>query len=272
MDGMSRSCETFKRRDFAMEGFRKIGTVLALALLSGPFAGAVAAEILFDHSLMPLEKKIIRQDLERLGELRPEAFEFQELENRSQTLQAIKTDAQTWLRQRVRYLVGPLNRPDLVNTKTNVVMRNLGAFLAPQHWTGTNSVRFQRSKITVTSPQVGLLQFMQSPSAIRLNPTKEASDLVNQIFRLAALFHDARHSDGSSEHAGIPHKVCPLEHEFAGLYQCDDYIDASFGVEIFAGRAMLKQFREQLDVADQKLIADWLSRKKKNIVGNKIYD
>lgn len=255
-----------------MEGLKNQSLLkkLLLLLLSTLSAQQALAEIEFDSSLLPNERRIIRSDLQVVSQLKSDSIVLGDFQNRSKALQAMKQKPNEWMLQRIKVLVGPLNRSGFLNSSNRALMRNLGAVL-----TGTESqlanISVNGRKIEVRGPDVGVVQFLKDPSQIVINSTKPADALVNSIYRIGLLFHDARHSDGSAQSRGIPHMACPPKHLYQGQILCDGYVDGSFATEILIGEALLAQFREKLDEADQKLLASWIKTRKRHIVGSEIY-
>jgi hypothetical protein len=243
--------------------------LISLVSLAGQAQPVTAPLVEFDSSLLPSERKIVRADLELIKKISSDEIILGDFQNRSESLQDLKKNPRQWLLERAKILVGPLNRPGFSNPSVNSVMRNLGALIAAEP--GASSLTINSRKIVEIAPEMGILQFTKNPREIRLNQEKEAGALVNRIYRLGLIFHDARHSDGKAEERGIPHVACPKDHPYQNLLLCDKYVDGSFAVEILAAEALLRSYREKLDVTDQKLVESWIASRKRHIVGNEIY-
>lgn len=68
--------------------------------------------------------------------------------------------------------------------------------------------------VYATSPRIGLLQVGHSYG-------EEGAGRASTILRLAKLFHEARHSDGTGKSTGFMHAACPDNHPMKGELTCD---------------------------------------------------
>ncbi|NUM87988.1 MAG: hypothetical protein HUU37_02175 [Bdellovibrionales bacterium] len=81
------------------------------------------------------------------------------------------------------------------------------------------------------SPRIGVIQVGEGLFAASLKGRdleKEAA--ATRIFRLATLFHEARHSDGNGKSLVFAHEECPLGHDFAGYNACDNNLNGPYKV------------------------------------------
>lgn len=111
-----------------------------------------------------------------------------------------------------------------------IVMGNMGAGLYMAGRQNKVVVGFNmlgQGLIPITSPRVGLFQVgrgLFQPLSPKWAP-EVIEDFVHSMFRMDTLFHEARHSDGSTKNAarelGFAHEICPPGHEFAGFPACD---------------------------------------------------
>jgi hypothetical protein len=258
------------------QSFRKAFAALVLLFcgLGSWSAQKAAYPLSFDSSLLPSERKIILDDLQLCAKLKRDHFQSSPELARSKTFQALQKDPQGWLFERVKVLVGRLSTTGLPRASKNSIMRNLGAVLSARQ--SANPLKIYLAplghEVVVDSPRVAIVQYLKEPSEIRIDENQPATALVNRIFRLGLLFHDARHSDGSGAETGLPHRECPAQHALAGQKLCDRYVDASSGVHYFLGQALVESFQEQLGASEKKILLDWLSLQKSNIVGSEIYE
>ncbi|MBL7715181.1 MAG: hypothetical protein JNL01_06900 [Bdellovibrionales bacterium] len=120
-----------------------------------------------------------------------------------------------------------------------VVMSNVGGSF---YLTGKMNRRLVGARIPghgvvpVSSFRTGILRV--GPGLFKYEG-KDPRSVVNKINRLATLFHEARHSDGNSEHIGFPHAVCPRSYPgFAGTEACEDTLNGSYTIGAVAEQVM----------------------------------
>lgn len=111
-----------------------------------------------------------------------------------------------------------------------IVMGNMGAALYMVGRQNQVVVGFNMiggGLVPITSPRVGLFQVgrgLFQPLSPKWAP-EVIEDFVHSMFRMDTLFHEARHSDGSTRVAakqlGFAHERCPPGHELAGFPACD---------------------------------------------------
>ncbi len=248
-----------------------VAVLLIIGALSANAQKKSSAEsaypVRFDSSLMPMERRLVVEDLELASDLRRDSFES----SSSSTFNEIQNEPKKWLLERIRIVVGRLARVGTADTSKNAVLRNVGALLSSQ---GTKNVFFTSSlgRIQIKDPSVGIIQFLKDPSSIGLDSDQGPSALVNRLFRLGLLFHDARHSDGIGGDMGLPHHPCPKGHRFAGQLLCDKFLDASIGVERFVVNAILKQYDTELTEQQKRKFSLWIRSGSRNIIGTTYYE
>lgn len=150
-------------------------------------------------------------------------------------------------------------------TKEKPVMTNLGSSLYIGGKTAKTllGIRLDGHKAYATSPRVGILQISEGlfhpDRLVNQDPKAE----VNSISRLATLFHESRHSDGTGISTGFIHSKCPEGHDFEDQVACDETSNGAYTVSALAER-MLLQNCEQCSVVEKTQleanILDSLSR------------
>ncbi len=84
-------------------------------------------------------------------------------------------------------------------------------------------------KIAVESPRAGIIQigegFTMNPFGAAISDTSKALF----AFRMATLFHEARHSDGNGPSTGFLHAIC-TEGDYAGYAACDANLNGPYTV------------------------------------------
>jgi hypothetical protein len=183
-----------------------------------------------------------------------------------------------WLSQRVKYIVGKdfeLNENSLAVVQTGysfqnpgltpdvparvstpgkdtsangkpvrVVMTNVGsAIYVVSKMTGALlavKTPGSSSKITVTSPRVGIIQIGEGLFVKRSTQlaTSTLTDIENSLARISTMFHEARHSDGNGKTLGMMHAICPKGHSYAGFGACDFSLNGSYSVGAYSMKAM----------------------------------
>lgn len=88
--------------------------------------------------------------------------------------------------------------------------------------------------VDFTSARVGLIQLSEklfAPLKSLALPVDKIEGPGNSIYRLGALFHEARHSDGNRESLSFLHNRCPQKHDYASLYACDLNLNGPYTIE-----------------------------------------
>jgi hypothetical protein len=70
------------------------------------------------------------------------------------------------------------------------------------------------------------------------------ASFVSSIARVAALLHEARHSDGHDDHIGFLHSKCPQGHPLAGTTDCDRMINGPYSTEADFTRLYIDQCKK----------------------------
>jgi hypothetical protein len=86
--------------------------------------------------------------------------------------------------------------------------------------------------VRVTSPRTGIIKIGRGMfRPVFQNPGfSDTNDAIYSVYRLMVLFHEARHSDGNRESLGFPHTICPLGHDYEGLFGCDLSLNGAYVV------------------------------------------
>ncbi|EPZ49822.1 hypothetical protein M902_0785 [Bacteriovorax sp. BAL6_X] len=122
-----------------------------------------------------------------------------------------------------------------------VVMSNIGAglYLSGKKSKLLKGAKINRQKVFATSPRVGILQIGEGLFLNSILINDEINSEANKIKRLGTLFHEARHSDGNSEHVGFNHHTCPEGHTLYGFSACEMYGNGSYQLEAIATKNLL---------------------------------
>ena len=122
-----------------------------------------------------------------------------------------------------------------------VVMSNIGAglYLSGKKSKLLKGTKINRQKVFATSPRVGILQIGEGLFLNSILINDEINSEANKIKRLGTLFHEARHSDGNSEHIGFNHHSCPEGHMLYGFSACEKYGNGSYQLEAIATKNLL---------------------------------
>ena len=238
-------------------------------------------DIKFDKKIRKKFKNLLKEDLVFLknfsfhneaSEETLKIFDFQKFDNESVV---------SWLNQRVNYIIDeknysklkietidyffPYENPndlpeidvditDNESDKDNLtIMSNIGTAI---YYSGKKSQRLLGIKIKeekgwwnyidvpVRSPRAGIIQIGEGLFNKKfVYSTQDPSSRGNKIVRLATLFHEARHSDGSGKDLGFLHVTCPKNHDYSGLKACDFNLNGPYTI----GSRMLKEFINSCD-------------------------
>lgn len=122
-----------------------------------------------------------------------------------------------------------------------IIMSNSGAelYLTGKLEKTLKGIRLDRNDVFATSPRVGILQIGEGLFAERFLINKDKESEANKIKRIGTIFHEARHSDGHSEHIGFIHSDCPPGHLLSGLPACENYANGSYSLEAVALKNLL---------------------------------
>lgn len=224
------------------------GDFLLASDLPADQAEALKADLAFLRSLSIRKDPVLQHLLELNDELTPSVLE-------------------KWVAERVRYIVSeemeirpkvllwdyayenPWSEAGSDESSQALGLDTAGAPSAPPAviMTNTGTGIYQRAKrrhslagleipgigmVRVTSPRTGILKVGEGMFRPRFQKKgfTDTSAPIYSIFRLEVLFHEARHSDGNSGSLGFPHTVCPVGHDFEGLFGCDLSLNGAYVV------------------------------------------
>jgi hypothetical protein len=204
---------------------------------------------------------------------------------------------QTWLEDRVQYVVGEDFDPNAHGRYVNsswsydfanelpdldqgagfgelasgsgaqVVMENMGTAMYYKGKLEKKLIALDLGRlgtIEIRSPRTGILRIgaglFDPQIAGYLGGT--GSDAAS-IVRLATLFHEARHSDGHGRSLGFFHVKCPAGHDYEGYYACDRMLNGPYAVGASAMKTLLSSCENcstsELEILKQ-VYADSLDR------------
>lgn len=95
--------------------------------------------------------------------------------------------------------------------------------------------------VYATSTRVGLLKVGEGLffEKFRIN-AKDPNAVANSVNRLATMFHEARHSDGTGLSTGFTHAICPDYHAYGGYAACEKSSNGPYSIGAMAERLLLK--------------------------------
>lgn len=248
-----------------------LSLVLGIALLATGAEAAAKESSLHYHSSMPKwQKRLLEDDISSLSRFEQPGPELMRLMG---VPIGTRHPVSTWVAERVKWILGddapiqslifdagfhryenPEQRPLLGTSLANlvipdkleldgVVMWNLGALLytSGKEQGRLKGIRLDKSEVLIRSPRAGLLQvgkglFQKDASS----PLGNRKSEVSRIYRLSALVHEARHSDGHGKNLGFFHVMCPEGHELEGMNACDDSENGSYALDAAFVREGLK--------------------------------
>ncbi len=110
-------------------------------------------------------------------------------------------------------------------------------------------------KVAVTSPRAGIIQIGEGLFSPELAVNQKNPDaLANSIFRLGALFHEARHSDGNGLSLGFFHTICPEDHDYAGQPACDENLNGPYTIGALMISEMSKACEDTCSEKDKQTL------------------
>lgn len=124
--------------------------------------------------------------------------------------------------------------------KSNTVAINIGSALYAfgkrnKILVGVN-VPGLSAPLAVKSPRVGLVQI----GDLLFSQHSRGDTQADRIFRLSALFHEARHSDGNGPSLGFQHSPCPPDSDLPGISACDANRNGPYSVDAQFALSFLK--------------------------------
>jgi hypothetical protein len=110
-------------------------------------------------------------------------------------------------------------------------------------------------KVVIDSPRAGIIQVGAGfLSTFITSKRKKIKAPANSIFRLANLFHEARHSDGNGESLAFTHIICPRGHDYEGAKACDESLNGPYAVGANMLNEMVKECEESCSVMDKEAL------------------
>lgn len=217
--------------------------------------------ILIDQDLTVLKTVFVddpQQEIARLFNITPSA-----------------TNLETWLSQRVHYIVpedyeidqntikilkNNYNYPNTIlpdiekatattdtdapKKNTVVVMSNIGSYT---YYIGKKTGDLLGldvpgiGVIPANSPRMGLIKIGAGHffPLLKKSGSVDNHSLANSLVRLGTFFHEARHSDGNGKSLSFPHAICPEGHNLAGFSGCDRNLNGPYTIEAVFVKSIL---------------------------------
>jgi hypothetical protein len=149
-----------------------------------------------------------------------------------------------------------------IGNPSRLVMNNLGASL---YQVGKSSGALLLvaidgvGKVPVKSPRVGIIQVGDGMFYTGFKNLQGLSidSQAYRSFRVASLYHEARHSDGNGVSLGFSHAVCPSGHEYEGMKACDRNSNGPYTIEALLIKSMMRSCQDCTvsDLEAMKLMA-----------------
>lgn len=241
---------------------------LALTFTLTAEASEKFAGIHLDSSIPSFQAKIIKEDLTYLhnNSIKDIDSQFKSM------IEVPKIDGAhlyNWVYNRVKFIIGEdyqLRGRNLVSQKghrfpatpippsvlnrTNqyagtIIMSNVGAelYLLGKLDNILKGIKLDNKSVFAPSPRVGILQVGEGHFLERLLINKNLNSEANKIKRLGTIIHEARHSDGHSEHIGFIHNKCPEGHSLGGFAACEASSNGPYSLEAVAMKTFLLNCR-----------------------------
>lgn len=186
-----------------------------------------AKEVQFSKNLASELSESLNYDIDSLNNYRIEST-GNDLNKLLEIEQFDSTTLRNWLTKRINYVVEKDFDIEYRNMTSDALMTNIGAFysLLGQEESYKYEFKIQTSdrefNIVTDSPEIGLIQTSDLIISSRFNiDHADLKSFINSLNRLAVLFHEARHSDSTSENPGFQHVECPINHDYEGRKVCD---------------------------------------------------
>lgn len=125
--------------------------------------------------------------------------------------------------------------------EVTTIMSNIGSalYLVGKKEKLLFGLKLDGKKVYAKSTRAGILQVGEGLFLERFLLNKDLHAPANSVSRLGTLFHEARHSDGNSEHTGFVHDECPVGHPYAGHAACEASSNGSYSLGAVAERNLL---------------------------------
>lgn len=100
-------------------------------------------------------------------------------------------------------------------------------------------LKFDGELVYATSPRTGILQVGEGLFDPNFRYNENLIAPSNSVSRLATLFHEARHSDGTGKSTSFGHSLCPKGHPYFGHYACESSSNGSYTIGALSQRSLL---------------------------------
>ena len=243
-----------------------ISCVLALSFVAK--AGEKFGGIDFHSSLPASQVRTLKQDITYLYK-NPVGETDSQFKTMANLSKVDGPNMYNWIYNRVKYIIGQsydLRGKNIVKQKGHVfpttplpptvvngtsqywgviIMSNMAAelYVMGKKDKTLMGLRLDDGIVFAPSPRAGILQVGEGLFLERLLVNKEPLSEANSIKRLGTVFHEARHSDGHSEHTGFIHAPCPPGHALSGLDACEPFSNGSYSLEAVATKTLLLNCR-----------------------------
>ena len=216
------------------------GMILSLCISAG------AVDMQFSSGVASEQSEVLTQDLSFLYSLDIKD-ESGELRRVLRLEESSSRELEKWLDDRIQFIIDaehPLtekeieivkvnqhysSRGSIVSTKSShnlsTLMTNIGALL---YRSGKETLSLLAlhldgiGLIEIKSPRVGIVQLGKNFfKKWATSKNSEHPNLINSVYRMTVLYHEARHSDGRNQSLGFVHSKCPDGHLYAGYSACD---------------------------------------------------
>lgn len=251
-----------------------LAVLTLVATMSPAIAGEVFGGFNFHSSVAKNQSEALKTDLRYLFKTPVTEIDSVFLETAKLEVGDGK-NMHNWLLNRIKYVVGEsyqLDKPNIIvsipgaiffkfpntplpdmpdTTSTNnepkkegvvTVMSNLGGalYVGGKQAGVPIGLRLDGEKVYAKTNRVGILQVGEGLFLERFLLNKDVLAPVNTISRLATLFHEARHSDGTGKTTSFLHKICPSNHAYAGHGACETVGNGPYTIGALSERHLLK--------------------------------
>lgn len=219
----------------------------AFTLLLALTSAAPSFAIELEQSMPENQKRFLSSDfrfLERLDLKVNATLELLRLFSHSE----IRThDLTEWLDERVKVILPETwdsgetiaesaSVPNLISENTGLAL-----FLSRKTNETAGNVQLNGNAYPLLSPRSGLIRVGTAFFSPERSPSLDPDSTANSVSRLAAIFHEGRHSDGNGESLGFPHIACPDGHPLAERKACDGSQNGAYAVDAEVTRLFLAQ-------------------------------
>lgn len=268
----------------------------AFAKLSKPLNSNIRLSIKIPEE----QAKLLESDLEYLNQFQftekaePDTLEIMGLK------ELTSKSARKWLERRIKYIIPSQEasakgnqlillednyifdnddiQPELEFPKKNnekpkkkgmVIMSNFGAMVyfigkSTSQLLGLNiETRRHGTELVIgSSPRAGVMSIGPGLFTQRVDiNNKDTQSDINKLARIAVFFHEARHSDGNSEHLSFFHALCPKGHDYANINACDKNLNGPYTIGALYTKEVAKNCTECNDYEREILKLRYLESK-----------